>query len=256
MTQILFWTAIKLGAALLVLAMLDYAYQWWRHEQDLKMTPQELREELRNLEGNPQVIARRKQVAARSGVATAFSLGAAGRRRADQPRTTVGRRTLRSGDDVGAGCDSEGFGRRGRAHPPRGRRVGRCGGRAGAAGQRPLSPRRTPSAYSNRPVRGRGRSADACGGQKVGDWGQKLPPRKTGLLPKPSLAKNSRSLASLRLIFLWRPATKIGTVPKVSSSDRSVSVERTTNTFFMAKSLYFRGDKRSIRPAKYQNAAN
>ncbi len=62
MTQILLWTAIKIAAALLVLALLDYAYQWWRHEQDLKMTPQELREELKNLEGNPQVIARRKQV--------------------------------------------------------------------------------------------------------------------------------------------------------------------------------------------------
>ena len=62
MGQILFWIALKVGAALLVLAMLDYAYQWWRHEQDLKMTPQELREELRNLEGNPQLIARRKQV--------------------------------------------------------------------------------------------------------------------------------------------------------------------------------------------------
>ena len=44
------------------MALLDYAYQWWRNEQDLKMTPQELREEMRNLEGNPQVIARRKQV--------------------------------------------------------------------------------------------------------------------------------------------------------------------------------------------------
>jgi flagellar biosynthetic protein FlhB len=62
MAQIIFWTALKVGAALLVLALLDYAYQWWRHEQDLKMTPQELQEELRNLEGNPQVIARRKQV--------------------------------------------------------------------------------------------------------------------------------------------------------------------------------------------------
>jgi flagellar biosynthetic protein FlhB len=61
-SQILFRTAIKVGAALFVLALLDYAYQWWRHEQDMKMTPQELREELRNLEGNPQVIARRKQV--------------------------------------------------------------------------------------------------------------------------------------------------------------------------------------------------
>ncbi len=62
MTQILLGTAMKVGGALLVLALLDYAYQWWRHEQDLKMTPQELREELKNLEGNPQVIARRKQV--------------------------------------------------------------------------------------------------------------------------------------------------------------------------------------------------
>lgn len=61
MTQILIWTAMKIGGALLVLAILDYAYQWWRNEQDLKMTPQELREELRSLEGNPQVIARRKQ---------------------------------------------------------------------------------------------------------------------------------------------------------------------------------------------------
>jgi flagellar biosynthesis protein FlhB len=62
MAEIVFWTALKVAGALFVLAMLDYAYQWWRHEQDLKMTPQELQEELRNLEGNPQLIARRKQV--------------------------------------------------------------------------------------------------------------------------------------------------------------------------------------------------
>jgi flagellar biosynthesis protein FlhB len=62
MTHILFWAALKVGAALLVLAMLDYAYQRWQHERDMRMTPQELREELKNLEGNPQVIARRKQM--------------------------------------------------------------------------------------------------------------------------------------------------------------------------------------------------
>jgi flagellar biosynthesis protein FlhB len=62
MSQILLWTALKIGAALLVLAILDYAYQRWRHEQDLKMTPQELREELRNLEGDPQQKTRRKQM--------------------------------------------------------------------------------------------------------------------------------------------------------------------------------------------------
>jgi flagellar biosynthesis protein FlhB len=59
--QILFWTALKIAAALFVLSLLDYGYQWWKREQDLKMTPQEMREELRNLEGNPQAIARRKQ---------------------------------------------------------------------------------------------------------------------------------------------------------------------------------------------------
>jgi flagellar biosynthetic protein FlhB len=61
-TRILMWTAIKVGGALLLLSILDFAYQWWKHEQDLKMTPQELREELRDLDGNPQVIARRKQM--------------------------------------------------------------------------------------------------------------------------------------------------------------------------------------------------
>ena len=62
MSQILLWTTIKIGAALLVLAILDYAYQRWRHERDLRMTPQELREELKNLEGDPQRKARQKQI--------------------------------------------------------------------------------------------------------------------------------------------------------------------------------------------------
>ena len=60
--QLLFWTAVKIGLALLVLAVIDYGYQYWRHEQDLRMTPQEVREELRNLEGDPQIIARRRAV--------------------------------------------------------------------------------------------------------------------------------------------------------------------------------------------------
>jgi flagellar biosynthetic protein FlhB len=55
-------TAIKVGVALAVLAILDFGYQWFKHEQDLKMTPQEVREEMRNLQGDPQVIARRRNV--------------------------------------------------------------------------------------------------------------------------------------------------------------------------------------------------
>jgi flagellar biosynthetic protein FlhB len=62
LSEVLLWTTIKIGAALLILALLDYGFQWWKHEQDLKMTPQEVREEMRNLEGDPQVISRRKAV--------------------------------------------------------------------------------------------------------------------------------------------------------------------------------------------------
>ena len=62
MSQVIFRTALKLGGALFVLAMLDYGYQRWRHECDLRMTLQELREEARNLEGDPQLASRRKRL--------------------------------------------------------------------------------------------------------------------------------------------------------------------------------------------------
>jgi flagellar biosynthetic protein FlhB len=60
--EILAWTTIRVGVALLVLALLDYAFQRWKHEQDLRMTPQEVREEMKNLEGDPQIVARRRAV--------------------------------------------------------------------------------------------------------------------------------------------------------------------------------------------------
>lgn len=56
------WTTLKIGLALLILALLDYGWQRWRHEQDLKMTPQEVREEMRNQTGDPQILARRRAV--------------------------------------------------------------------------------------------------------------------------------------------------------------------------------------------------
>jgi len=60
--EILVWTTIKVGLALFVLAILDYAFQRWKHEQDLRMTPQEVREEMKHLEGDPQISARRRVV--------------------------------------------------------------------------------------------------------------------------------------------------------------------------------------------------
>ena len=60
--HIMLWTGIKIASALLVLSLLDYGYQFWKHERDLKMTTQELREELKQQQGDPLVAARRKQV--------------------------------------------------------------------------------------------------------------------------------------------------------------------------------------------------
>lgn len=54
------WTSLQIAAALLLLAVLDYAWQWWRLQQELRMTPEELREELKNLEGDRQLISRRR----------------------------------------------------------------------------------------------------------------------------------------------------------------------------------------------------
>jgi flagellar biosynthetic protein FlhB len=55
-------TALWVGAALFVLALLDYGFQRWKHEQDLRMTHQEVREEMKNLQGDPAVIARRRSI--------------------------------------------------------------------------------------------------------------------------------------------------------------------------------------------------
>ena len=52
------WTAL----ALVILALLDYGLQHWKHEQDLKMTHQEVREEMKELQGDPQIVARRRAI--------------------------------------------------------------------------------------------------------------------------------------------------------------------------------------------------
>jgi flagellar biosynthetic protein FlhB len=46
---------------LILLAALDYAYQCWRTNRDLMMTREELKEELKHTEGNPQIKARQRR---------------------------------------------------------------------------------------------------------------------------------------------------------------------------------------------------
>ena len=47
--------ALQILMILLVLAILDYGYQWWEHLQNMKMSKQEVKEEMKQTEGNPQV---------------------------------------------------------------------------------------------------------------------------------------------------------------------------------------------------------
>jgi flagellar biosynthetic protein FlhB len=56
------WTSLKIGCSLLLLALFDYGYQYWKHEQDLRMSTQEMREEMKSQQGDPQVAQRRKAV--------------------------------------------------------------------------------------------------------------------------------------------------------------------------------------------------
>jgi flagellar biosynthetic protein FlhB len=60
LVDLLFWTTVKIAAALLVLALAEYAFQRWKYEQDLRMTTQELKEELKLTQGSPEVAQRRR----------------------------------------------------------------------------------------------------------------------------------------------------------------------------------------------------
>lgn len=47
------------GGALLLLAIGDFVYQRWQHNEDLKMTKQEVKDESKDVEGDPQIRSRR-----------------------------------------------------------------------------------------------------------------------------------------------------------------------------------------------------
>ena len=53
---------LQIGAAFLVISFLDYLYQWWEYERQLKMTKQEIKEEYKQTEGDPQVKGKIKEL--------------------------------------------------------------------------------------------------------------------------------------------------------------------------------------------------
>jgi flagellar biosynthetic protein FlhB len=52
---------MQMVTTLTVIAALDYAYQRWNHERGLKMTKQEVKDEYRDSEGNPEIKSRIRQ---------------------------------------------------------------------------------------------------------------------------------------------------------------------------------------------------
>jgi len=60
--QMAFSLGIKVVLALLALAIIDYLYQRWEYDRSLRMTRQEVRDEYRQLEGDPMVKARIRQL--------------------------------------------------------------------------------------------------------------------------------------------------------------------------------------------------
>jgi flagellar biosynthetic protein FlhB len=55
-----FKIVMRIGFALVVLASIDYGYQLWRTSQDLMMTKEEVKYEVKNQEGDPKMKARMK----------------------------------------------------------------------------------------------------------------------------------------------------------------------------------------------------
>lgn len=53
--------AFQIIAVMLVLAVLDYMYQWWEHNESLKMSKEEVKEEMKQTEGNPQIKSKIKE---------------------------------------------------------------------------------------------------------------------------------------------------------------------------------------------------
>lgn len=53
--SIIITTGFKISAAMLILGIADYIYQKWKFKEDMKMTKQEVKDEYKNAEGDPQI---------------------------------------------------------------------------------------------------------------------------------------------------------------------------------------------------------
>jgi flagellar biosynthetic protein FlhB len=59
--DIIFAMAFQVIAVIIILGVIDYVYQQWQTTQDLKMTKQEVKDEAKQSEGDPQIKGKIKQ---------------------------------------------------------------------------------------------------------------------------------------------------------------------------------------------------
>jgi len=53
--------AIKAAAVLIAIGLADYLYQWWEYERNLKMSREEVKQEIKQMEGDPLIRSKRKE---------------------------------------------------------------------------------------------------------------------------------------------------------------------------------------------------
>jgi flagellar biosynthetic protein FlhB len=63
-TSLAFRLGLALSGIFLLLAVIDFSWQKYRHERDLRMTKEEVKDELRSMEGDPAIKRKRQQLQA------------------------------------------------------------------------------------------------------------------------------------------------------------------------------------------------
>lgn len=52
----------RIGIAFVTVAALDYMYQWWNYEREMRMTKEEIKEEYKQMEGDPKIKGKMKEI--------------------------------------------------------------------------------------------------------------------------------------------------------------------------------------------------
>lgn len=60
--QLVYDIGIRIAILLLVLALIDYIYQRYKTEKQMKMTKQQVKDEMKRMDGDPQIKQRRRQI--------------------------------------------------------------------------------------------------------------------------------------------------------------------------------------------------